>query len=102
MTITRHLALALACLLVAACGSVTKGDADARPPDPDAPPEVDAGPDAPPPPPPTGDVRDLGPVGGRVAGGGFVLDLQLGHPFDQRAATGGGRVLEGAAAVKRP
>lgn len=91
----RALAIAFG-VAAAGCGAAGKGPADADidglPTDPDA--GIDA------PPPTTGNVRDLAGAGGRVTGGGLVLDVQLGHPFTHQPTTGGRLVFEGGAAVK--
>jgi hypothetical protein len=42
----------------------------------------------------------LTPTSGRVSGGVYTLDVQIGHPFAQRPVTGGGTTVEGGAAIK--
>jgi hypothetical protein len=44
--------------------------------------------------------NDLTNSGGRVSGGGYTVDVQLGHPFAQGPAAGGGTTIEGGAAIK--
>lgn len=61
---------------------------------------IDAGlPDARPPasaPPST----DIGTGGAKLQGGGYSMDVQLGHPFGQGKTTGNSTTTEGGAAVK--
>jgi hypothetical protein len=105
---TRILALLVATL--AACGSVKPASPDAEPGDDagttDAPDviDVDAGVDAmadaaidaPPPPP----GQELTTSGGRVMGAVFTLDVQLGHPIEQRALQGAASQLESNTPIK--
>lgn len=44
--------------------------------------------------------REIMSAGGRVTGGTMTMDVQLGHPIDQRKATSGSTAVEGNAAVK--
>ncbi len=44
--------------------------------------------------------NDLTNSGARVSGGGYTVDVQLGHPFAQGPASGGGTTVEGGAAIK--
>jgi hypothetical protein len=39
-------------------------------------------------------------AGGRVTGGGYTVEVQLGHPVSQERATGGDHTVEGGAAIK--
>ena len=39
-------------------------------------------------------------TGGRVSGGAYTVDVQLGHPFTQGPVTGGGTTTEGGALIK--
>lgn len=57
---------------------------------------VDAGIDAPPPPP----GQELTSSGGRVTGATFTLDVQLGHPVDQRQLDGSAFRLEANTPIK--
>ncbi len=61
---------------------------------------IDAGaPDAKPPAvaPPSTDITS---GGAHLEGGGYSMDVQLGHPFGQGKTTGGGKTTEGGAAIK--
>jgi hypothetical protein len=83
----------LALLLLAACGNVNDGvagDPDATPlPDtPDAPDAAIDAPDAPPPPAPVRAARDIAIAAGRLTGGTFTVDVQLGA-IDQSRISGG-------------
>ncbi|HVK84453.1 MAG TPA: hypothetical protein VM513_10125 [Kofleriaceae bacterium] len=101
--------MTLCCMLAgAACGDskVRPDDAgsgsgsDARPPDgpppdaqpPDAPPDATVSSAYP--------ARELMSAGGRVTGGSLTVDVQLGHPIEQRAAGSGTKTFEGNAAIK--
>lgn len=89
--------LVLAVVLgLGACGSSHKGSDDARPDD--ARTTVDARPtDA------SVAVRtgvEIVPAGGRLTGGGYTLDVQVGHATSQAPATGGGKQVEGNAPIK--
>ncbi len=83
---------ALALGACSGCGGVDAMSIDAAPP-----PDTMAPPDAAPPP---REARELTSAGGRAAGATYTLEYQLGHPFAQSASAGGGRSLEGGAAVK--
>lgn len=94
--------IALLAAALAACGSVTPKQQDAAPPDDaaidapiDAPDRIDAGIDA-----PVGSGAELGAGGGRMTGGTFTLDVQLGHPVGQQPITGPTLRLEGNAPIK--
>ena len=89
------------CLLVsllfgiAACGGVTSGSFDAnRNPDGNANPDGEAVTAVPP-------SKEIVPAAGRVSGGGFTVDVELGNWHKQSPVTGGGTTVEGAAPVKR-
>lgn len=101
----------LAAASLAACGSVKPALPDAEPPGDDAgtidAPDVmnvdagldamvDAGIDAPPPPP----GQELTTSGGRMTGAVFTLDVQLGHPVEQRAQAGANYHLEASTPIK--
>ena len=93
---------------MAACGSVKKsgnGDGgtttydaaktiDAPMTTYDAMPDAPVGPKAAPP------GAEVNSAGGRVTGGGYTMDVQLGTPFSQQPATGGGNTFEGNAPIK--
>lgn len=85
-----------------ACGGATTAppdaDIDAPIDAPDAGVPIDAPPDAPPPPPPPTRTELTG--GGRLTGGTFVMDVQLGHPISQAPASGGSTVADPASPVK--
>jgi hypothetical protein len=91
----------------AACGSVAPA-ADAGPNDSDAAPTIDAGmpadasmnPDAMPPVTSAPPATDLTSGGGKLSGTTYSMDVQLGHPFMQGKVTGGGKTVEGGAAIK--
>jgi len=92
--------------VMAACGSVKNkngdgGTIDARTSTIDAPMNVyDAMPDAkigPTAAPPGAEVNS---ASGRMTGGGYTMDVQLGTPFSQQPATGGGNTFEGNAPIK--
>jgi len=95
------LLLALAC---AACGSVSP-TIDAGSHD-DAGPTIDANPNAPDAGvdaavTPTGRPgTDLATAGGRISGGGYTVDVEVGLPIHQGPAGGGGNSVEGGAAIK--
>jgi hypothetical protein len=90
-----------------ACGSVAPEDFDASPSG-DAAPMIDAGmpadasmnPDAMPPVTTAPPSTDLTAGGGKVSGSTYSMDVQLGHPFMQGKVTGGGKTVEGGAAIK--
>lgn len=93
----------VALLAAAACGSVSSNK-DAGPPDDapvdtpidtpiDVPDRVDAG-LAPP-------GAEFNASGGRMTGGTFSMDVQLGHPIGQQRITGPTLRLEGNAPIKR-
>ena len=95
--------------LAASCGS-TRSPTDAAPPG-DGPIPIDAGLDAMPvdggidaAPLDAGMVRPEGAEvtsgAGRVQGGTMTLDVQIGHPVDQRPAAGGVHQIEGGAVIK--
>jgi hypothetical protein len=87
-------------LCVGACGGPVSA-IDAAPAD--APPVPDAGVDAAPPPPDAAEAPrtlDLTGAAGRVSGGTYTFDIQIGHPADQGSAQGGTYSIEGGAAVK--
>jgi hypothetical protein len=69
-------------LWMAGCGSV----ADPDPAEPDAPAAQ-----------PASSAIGLTSAGGRMQGGGFTLDFEIGHATDQARATGGAFTLEAAA-----
>ena len=121
--ISRHrygrLALLVLCLATSAigCGGVKQtpaADAGVAVPDAasamaDAGPTADASltpdamtppPDAMVPPPPPSDVAEMISAGGRVSGGGFQAEVQLGHWYGQGAFSGGAYTGQGAAAIK--
>jgi hypothetical protein len=90
---------------MAACGSVKKGGDDGGTIDAsmiidapmtiyDAMPDAKVGPTAAPP------GAEVNSAGGRVTGGGYTMDVQLGTPFSQQPATGAGKTFEGNAPVK--
>lgn len=89
-----------------ACGSVS-GDPDASPTI-DAGPTIDTGmtpdaamnPDAMPPVATAPPSTDLTSGGGKLSGATYSMDVQLGHPFMQGKVTGGGKTVEGGAAIK--
>jgi len=85
----RWMRTAVLLLAVAGCGGrVVAIDAGSQ---------GDAGPaDAAPP----GQAIDLTTAGGRMSGGTYTLDFQVGHATDQGRATGGTTTIEGGAAVK--
>jgi hypothetical protein len=86
-------------VVLGGCGNVQAIDAA---PD-DAPPTPDAGVDAAPPAPDAAQAPravDLAGAGGRVSGGTYTFDIQIGHPTDQGSAQGGTYTIEGGAAVK--
>ena len=92
--------VALLLLCLGSCGNITRKQDDAGVRD-DAPrdsaPPDDAPVDA------TSAPRkgvDITNAAGRVTGGGFTVDVQLGHPIPQRPVTGGGFTVEGGAAIK--
>ncbi len=110
----RTLILLVSLLSLVACGSTVKNDEDAAPHDdaavfdgaptidsqtlpPDA--AVDAGItiDAQPAGP---NNREVVPAAGKVSGGGYTVEFELGHWASQKKTTGGSYVTEGAAAVK--
>ncbi len=43
---------------------------------------------------------DVSSAAGRMTGGGYTLDVQVGLPVDQRPASGGGHSFEGGAVIK--
>jgi hypothetical protein len=43
---------------------------------------------------------EITPASGRLQGGNYTLDVQVGHPTSQAPATGGGKQLEGNAPIK--
>lgn len=45
-------------------------------------------------------AREIMSAGGRMTGGSLTVDVQLGHPIEQRAAGSGATTFEGNAAVK--
>ena len=63
-----------------------------------APPETDAGVDAPPAAQPR-PGRDIVSAGGRLRGGTVTMDVEIGLPVDQSEATNGTRRMRGAAVV---
>lgn len=94
-----HAAIVGLGILASACGSVSNvpdtgsntPDAaviDAMPPTPDA---MQAA---------ARETREIVSGGGRTQGGGFTLEVQLGHGLSQGRATGGSFTVEGGASVK--
>ncbi len=61
----------------------------------DAPPPVDAAPDAA----PVRSGREVVSAGGRLRRGTITMDVELGHPVEQSKATAGSVELRGAAVV---
>ena len=47
-----------------------------------------------------GPRMEIIPAAARIQGGGFTLDMQVGHYFEQKPMTSGSTGLEGAAAIK--
>ncbi len=45
-------------------------------------------------------ANELTNSGARITGGGYTVDVQLGHPFSQGPVSGGGTTVEGGAAIK--
>ena len=96
-----RLVVLLVCL--AACGNITrKNDGDAGVRDDakliDASMITDAGVDAPLAVTP---ARELLPGGVRMNGSTYTMEAQLGHPIEQKKATGATYTIQGNAAVKR-
>lgn len=83
----RVMCLSLWALLVS-CGSVSEPA-----PASDAPPDM--APDAPAPPPSPG--RELAPAAGRLVGGQWTVDVQLGSVVSQSSASGGALTMHGGA-----
>lgn len=91
-------------LALIGCGSAVPHD-DAGPPDDaavvdapiDAP--VDAAIDAGIEPPPARSGAEITGAAGRLAGGGYQVDIQLGHPASQQPAAAGGYTVTGGALV---
>jgi hypothetical protein len=46
-------------------------------------------------------AKDIIAGSGRLTGGNFVMNAQVGQGLPQAPATGGGRVIQGNAAIKR-
>lgn len=46
-------------------------------------------------------ARDIIAGSGRLSGGAFVMDAQVGQGTPQAPATGGARVIQGNTAIKR-
>jgi hypothetical protein len=46
-------------------------------------------------------AKDLVSGSGRLTGGNFVMNAQVGQGMPQAPATGGGRIIEGNTAIKR-
>jgi hypothetical protein len=44
--------------------------------------------------------REILTGGGQVQGGTMRMDVEIGHPVEQRRASGGGKTVEGAAVIK--
>ncbi len=94
-----RLLLALVVLLGCACGGVKASPPDGGQPGADAD-LIDAG--------GGGDggataarnAREIVSGSGRVTGGNMTLDVQFGHPVQQKPATGGAVKFEGGAAIK--
>ncbi len=59
-------------------------------------PEFDAGPET-----PGAPTQEVGSGGGKVSGGGFTFEVQIGHPISQKKASGGNFQIEGGAAVNK-
>lgn len=102
-----------------ACGSVNKAapddaspPADAREvvdggvdlidaaPVSDAAPTIDASPTTPDAAQPTRSRAELTGAAGRVSGGDYTLDVQIGHTRSQKPATGGEHTITGDAVIK--
>jgi len=103
MPTTRRILGVLLLFAASACGGTetATGMPDARPqgePPPDAAVPVEV-PDAPPRPPSSPAAMELTSAGGRMNGGGYVLDFEIGQAIDQGPAGGGGFRLEGVAVV---
>jgi hypothetical protein len=90
MNASLRLAAALLAIAAASCdGSTAVPDAD---PSPDAP-----RPDAPPPAAATAPNGALAPVAGRVTGGRWTVDIQMGAAVEQRPSRQGGVTATSAA-----
>ena len=76
-----------ALLLACGCGSVTQTD--------DASPAIDAAAHGGPPP-----SAELPPASGRVSGGTYTLDVEVGLPFSQGPSVGGGYLIQASTTVK--
>jgi hypothetical protein len=85
-------------LTAAACGDNNKVRRDDAGTGSDAMPADAAVPDASVP--PGYSAREILSAGGRVTGGSLTVDVQLGHPIEQRATGSGAKTFEGNAAVK--
>ena len=59
-------------------------------------PEFDAGPET-----AGAPTQEVGSGGGKVSGGGFTFEVQIGHPISQKKASGGNFQIEGGAAVNK-
>ncbi len=80
---------------LAGCASANSGTT------PDAGVTADAGPLTPDGAAPPREAREITSGGGKVSGGTFQMDIQVGHGSGQQQMSGGRFQLEGAAAVKR-
>jgi hypothetical protein len=92
-------------IAVTACGSVNRAYEDAGAPNDaqaDTPPATppDASPGAPPDAPPPISSREFISGAGHLKGQTFTLDVEIGHPIDQRSATGATYKIEGDFAAK--
>lgn len=45
-------------------------------------------------------ATQLAPSGGRVTGGGYTMDVQLGQPTSQAPASGGGKTIQANTPIK--
>jgi hypothetical protein len=71
-------------LALCACGGSSIEQSDAGPPDAQ----------------PFKPGREITAAGGRVSGGAFKMDVQVGHTVSQQPAVGGSKKIEGSAVIK--